>query len=275
MGLGTGTSQPDIKINTAIGNSAWADTFFIPGTLETNATTWKLISQLPEIQELPHRQLTGLSKVKLASTSTLDNATGIGARAVIVTGLGEFYNIQEEVVIMNGQAEVETLLEYQSVFELLILQIGSNIDIETGDLAPVGDIYCGTGIFTLGIPDNPIVGIKASENNLNSQDCIFQVPDAYFLAIKGWFATTNIDRLKNTSSDIQLCLNFFGQPENQWYKSLQHTFIDTYNYVPESLVILPPKTEIQFRGKMDTLESTRLKLEVSVELIDIRRINFG
>ena len=275
--LGTGTSSANIKVNTAIGNTIWANAFFITGIIDTDSITWKLFSPLPLIQQLPHAQLTTLSKVIVSSTSTDDNATGIGARVVIVTGLGEFYQIQEEVVLMDGQNGVESSLLYQYNSEATILQVGSYVNptSDTGDLAPVGDIYVGTGIPINGVSPNPILGIKASEDNLNSREGIFQVPDGFFILIKGYFVTNNVDKAFNTSIEVQLAVNLFGTPNNQFFKGLPNIYDSTVPYEPESLLLLPPKTKIQIRGKMQEQRSTRATIELAVELIAMNRINFG
>ena len=275
--LGSGRSEPDFKVNIAIGNTPWLDSFFVTGILDTDALTWKLFSPLPVLQNLPHKQLTTLSKVKLASTSTLDNPTGIGAYLVGVVGLGEFSQVQQEVVILDGQNEVETLLEWTYVAEITVLPygIGSNTDLETGDLVAVGDIYCGTGTFALGIPQYPITGISFAENNLNSREAIFQVPDGFYMLMKGLFCTVDPDKNLNTSIDVQLAINLFGTPDNQWYKSTPNSYNCTLNYVPESLLLLPPRTRIQYRGRMAKLKSTRATIEASVQLIAASRISFG
>ena len=88
----------------------------------------------------------------MASTSTNDtNTAGTGARSILITGLNEFYNVQSEVVNLNGQTEVNSVNTYIAVNELLIIASGSTGWNE-------GTIYCGSdsNSFVAGIPDTDI-----------------------------------------------------------------------------------------------------------------------
>lgn len=272
--INSGKSFPDVKFLTATGNSFYSQRFAITGTIETDVLTPKLISPLPLIQALPHGQLTTPSKVKIASTSELDNVIGIGARVILLDGLDSSYLLQNEVILMNGKTPVESINSFSKVFEITVIQLGTNTDVETGDLVSVGDIYCGTGTFTNGIPANPIIGIKASDNNLNSREAIFTVPDGKFLLIRGIFCTTTPDKKENNNIEIEVCFNLFGLDVNQWYKSVPYNFDAMYSYEYEALLLAPPRTNIQVRGRTTFLKTKKATVEMAVEMVDASRISF-
>jgi len=247
--INSGKSFPDIKLQTSIGNTPFTQRFSITGVIETDTSTPKLVSPLPLLQTLPHAQLTTPSTVYVASTSNSDDIVGTGARVVFVNGLDSAYLQQEEIVLMDGQNPVQTQLTYSKIFEITVITLGTNTDANTGDLAPVGDLYVGTGTFTAGVPANPIIGIKASTNNLNSREPIFTVPDGKFLLLRSLFVSTTPDVLQNNNIEVETTFNLFGTPNDQWYKTQPHNFDETEHYVYESLVVLPPRTSIQIRAK--------------------------
>jgi hypothetical protein len=275
MPVNSGRNSPDVKTQVTLGNSVFTKRFSITGLLETASITPKLFSPLPLIQTLPHNQLITLTRPWIASTSNLDNSTGIGARVLVVNGLSSSFILQEEVILLTGQTPVQTQLEYIRILEMTILQLGSNTNIDTGDLAPAGDIYCAvTNSFTLGVPTDPITGIKASTNNLNSRDAIFTVPDGEFALIRDIFATTTPDKTENNNIEIEIGFGLFGLPVNHWYKSLPYNFDSTYNNKYESLILAPPRTNIQVRGRMTLNKTKKATVEMSVELIAASRISF-
>lgn len=86
-------------------------------------------------------QATTAAKVQLISSSALDTSTGTGARSVQVIGLDANYKLQSEIISLDGQAYVESLLSFIRVFQISTYLSGSTH-------SNAGDIYCimtGTG----------------------------------------------------------------------------------------------------------------------------------
>ena len=266
----SGRNAPDVKVTKSIGGYPYTNLFAISGVITDLTADYQLVSPITSIATLPHGQLISPSTVWLASTSALDNITGIGARIVIVTGLDINFNLLEEVVLLDGQNPVETNNVYSKIFEITILEFGTNIDVDTGDSVGVGDIYCGTGVFINGIPANPITGVKASENNPNSREAIFTVPDGKLLLMKSLFCGTQPDNIQNTGLVVQLSFKLFGFGENFWFKTEPYTFSDTFQYLPEFNLPIPPRTDIQIRAKSTTIKSKISTVTLEVELRDLR-----
>ena len=266
----SGRTTSDIKVSKSIGNVAYTNLFVISGVINALTTNWQLVSPLPLIADLPHQQLTTPSTVFVASTSNDDTGTGIGARLVIVNGLDINFNPLEEFVILNGQTPVETTNIFSNISEVTIFQFGTNIDIVTGDSIAVGDIYVGTGTFASGIPANPITGIALSQNNPNSRDGIFTVPDGKILLLKSLFCGTEPDKKENISLIVQIGIKFFGLGENQWFKSEPYTFDGSFQYLPEFNLPIPPRTQIQIRARTTTDKSKNSTISLGVELQDLR-----
>ena len=170
MSLTHGRASLDLKVQKSLGGTPYTNLFVITGVINDLTTDFQLISPNAVLNPLPHAQLTTPSQVYIASTSNSDTVTGTGARVITITGLDANYDILEEVIIMNGQTPVQSINTFSRVFEMLIIQYGSNVDAVTGDSNCVGDIYVGTGTFTLGVPANPIISILSSETNANSRE---------------------------------------------------------------------------------------------------------
>lgn len=266
----SGRNAPDIKVTKSIGGFPYTNLFVITGIINELEDYFQLVSPISNISTLPHGQLTSPSTVFVASTSNDDNATGVGARVVLLAGLDINYLQQEEIVILDGQNPVETNNIYSKVFEMTIIEFGTNTELITGDSVAVGDIYVGTGTFVAGVPNNPIVGISQAENNPNSRDAIFTVPDGKILLMKSLFCGTEPDVLQNTGLVVQVGLKIFGFSDTFWFKTEPYTFDSTFQYILEFNLPLPPRTDIQIRAK-STIKKTKIStMTLEAELRDLR-----
>ena len=272
MPLSQGRNPVDPKVQRSLNIFPYSNLFAITGIIETNADTWKLFSPISNIQSLPRPQITTAQTVWVASTSNNDDGAGAGARIVLIGGLNSDYDIQEELIIMDGQTPVESQNEYIDIFEMTIFQTGTNTDSDTGDSMSDGDIYIArtSAEFTAGVPTNPLVGIKADENNLNSRDGLFTVPDGKILLIKSIFAGSSPDKTQNNNVQVQLCFRLFNDTQNLWYKTPPLEFDGSFQYVPEYNLPIPPKTQVQIRARMPLAKTKNAMVEVNVELLDLR-----
>lgn len=117
-------------------------------------TTEKMVSVGSQIT-IPY--LAAPALVELASTDVDDDAGDTGARTVQIEGLDANFNEISEVIIMNGQTEVSSVLEYLRVFRMFVLTAGATGSNE-------GIIHCGTGTFTSGVPAVKLIQIAAGDN---------------------------------------------------------------------------------------------------------------
>ena len=85
------------------------------------------------------------AKVKVASTSTDDDAGGTGALTVLLGGVDSSGVAQTETITLDGQTEVESANTYKGVTTATTLTSGSGNK-------NAGDIWVGSGTFTSGVP---------------------------------------------------------------------------------------------------------------------------
>lgn len=90
---------------------------------------------------------TSSTTMTLSSSDTNDNATGTGARQILINGLSDTFEIINETVALDGQTPVSTVNEFYRINGLFVTDVGSN---ETN----IGNISIGTGTVTNGVPAN-------------------------------------------------------------------------------------------------------------------------
>lgn len=117
------------------------------------------------------------SIIKLSSTDANDTSAGTGARTIKIKGMSDAYDLQEEIVTLNGLTEVLTTLEYYRVFSIEVMTVGS------GETA-AGTIYAGFGTVTAGVPATILSLITNGVSRHNqSKAAIFTVPAGYILIL--------------------------------------------------------------------------------------------
>ena len=114
--------------------------------------------------------------MKVSSSSANDDASGTGARTVVVSGLDQNYNEASETVELDGQTEVLTTTTFIRVFRAYVATAGSG-----GTAA--GTIYVGTGTVTAGVPATVYAEIALGENQTTM--ALWTVPAGYTLYITG------------------------------------------------------------------------------------------
>lgn len=114
------------------------------------------------------------AKVQISSSSAADTAAGTGARTVEIIGCNDSFNIISEVLALNGQTQVESVLLYRRVFEVNVLTTGTGI-INAGDIYVV---KTGTGgTITAGVPGTLTSGcVKIPVGYAKSTSGVFVVP---------------------------------------------------------------------------------------------------
>jgi len=268
VGITHGRSLEDVKVQRSLGGLPFTNNISITGYIEELTTAWQIASPNPLVAALPHGQLQTAEFVSIASTNANDNVVGTGARVISVTGVDEFYDEYQEIILTNGQTPVQTVAK-MIPFEMVILQFGSSVNVD-GDSVPVGTIYCGTGAFTAGVPAVPLVAIEPSSADPNSRDALFVVPDGKILIWKSLFVTADPDKKENISAIVQIPVRLFGFGENQWFKTLPYHFDGVYNVIPENAVPLPPRTQIQIRVKSTTAKTKSVSVQADYELKELR-----
>lgn len=130
-----------------------------------------------------------LSSLTVSSASANDTAAGTGARTVLLTGLDANWNIQSEIIALNGQTAVTTVNTYLFVQSLQVLTAGSG-----GTNA--GIIYVGTGVVTSGVPATKYLAIQAGYGA--SRMGVMAVPAGYSFCMTNQFFKNNDASLSST-----------------------------------------------------------------------------
>ena len=264
-----GRALPDVKVQRSIGGLPYTNNLSLTGYIEDLTADWKVVSPNSGVAELPHGMLQTADYVSVASTSANDTLLGTGARIVSVTGVDENYDAYQEIVLMDGQSEVQTVAK-MIPFEILILEFGSNVDTGTGDSVSEGIVYVGTGTFTNGVPAVPLVAIEPSSLDPNSRDALFVVPDGKIALLRSLFVTADPSIVQNISVTVQIALRLFGFGGNQWFKTLPYYFDSSFIQVLENLAPIPPRTQIQLRCKTTLVKTKSVSVQADFELKDLR-----
>lgn len=178
------------------------------------------------------------STVKVASLNSTDtNTAGTGARTVDLIGLDASGNVQNETITMNGTTEVTSSNTYSAVNSMQVLTAGSS---KKND----GDIWCGNGTFTAGIPDTKYHWMKAG--NSRSKTACYTVPTGKKL----WLYAPRMMLNDTTKSADIICYCYDGSLYNvlEYYNlSRGHSGIRSY-----AMSSLPAGTMIYLNSFVNT-----------------------
>jgi len=124
----------------------------------------------------------------VSSNNANDTSGGTGARTILIRGLNATGNKQLEVIEMNGQTAVSTVLSYTAINNIDVLTAGSTMSNQ-------GNIYIGEGTVTSGEPAivYNIMGSTTSQSNSG----VFVVPTGENIIIKD--VIVNVDPSKNVN----------------------------------------------------------------------------
>lgn len=128
--------------------------------------------------------------LSIASTSANDTAAGTGMRSVLIVGLDEDFNSQNEIITMNGQTEVDTVNQYLRVNEIIIRDVGST-NINEGIIYVSDD----TDTFVAGVPQNRVYDIMGAGEGL-SKTGLYTVPGNQKVIMQRIIINTDADTNK-------------------------------------------------------------------------------
>jgi hypothetical protein len=124
--------------------------------------------------------LTVAQQLYVSSSSTDDTSAGTGLRSMRIIGIGSAGQAVEEVVVLNGQAAVQTVNPYFRINRARPVTCGA-----VGSNA--GTVYIGT-------EDAPASGVPAEANTLatvsplrgSTEQLLYTVPNGYTLYVSGF-----------------------------------------------------------------------------------------
>jgi len=95
--------------------------------------------------------------MKISSSSANDDATGTGARTVLIVGINGTGGYVSETVTLDGQTAVNTTNTYDAIESMTVVTAGSGG-------VNAGIIYAGTGTVTSGVPAVKYSAIGIGDN---------------------------------------------------------------------------------------------------------------
>lgn len=160
---------------------------------QTDATTTeRIIGEGVPISSNELSRPTSLRTLSFASTDSNDTIAGTGCRTIIVIGLDSNGLEQTEFLNLNGQTEVDTVLQYTRINEFFVTASGTTN-------SNVGTIFCSddTDTFASGIPQNRIYDIMDAGHSLSKTgNYSFGFPSTTTLVLKRIVINTDATEAK-------------------------------------------------------------------------------
>lgn len=189
--------------------------------------------------------------LRVDSTDTNDNASGTGARVLVVVGLNSGYDEIVETVPLNGTTPVFTSQEFLRVNRCIVVSAGSNHRNQ-------GTISVRSGTLS----DSPLLS-RVPTGFGQSQDAVYTVPE-HRTAFITWTSAA-IGKQQDTICSLALEARFYSPTDNgAWLiGSYQTLASDGSSYIARDTKLwgaLPARTDIKFR----VVSCSRNDVEINV-----------
>jgi hypothetical protein len=182
-----------------------------------------------------------------------DSGVSTGTKTLLLEGLDANYNLQSEVILMQGRTQVATASTYIRVFRISSVTVGA----QTKNF---GDIYVTDSVGTSsGVPTGTVYLVQENANATtgrnSSSSAIYTVPAGYTLYLDSVVFRYSV-RI-NVAMDFSLGNFVTRSPvaDSPFVSEFKHPLRETYLNVlyPRPLAI-PEKTDIECRA-LDTNSS--------------------
>ncbi len=180
---------------------------------------------------------TAATVMSISSTSADDAVGGLGATSIVIIGLDANYELNVELVELNGQTPVSTAVAWLRIPRMFCVTPGSS-----GLDENAGTIWAGTGIVTAGVPAVKHALIEPMKGQ--TLMALDTVPDRKRLIL----TSINLGVSAQKSLDVDL---FVRNPGESW-RSRQNYQI-TPGWVPRRFdfpIVIEQRADIEFRGSV-------------------------
>ena len=117
----------DNAIWLAITEQAGDNLLYVRKYAESGTLTSNVQSDVWSHNDTTLTYLTSAETLNVSSSNSNDtNSSGTGARKLLINGLDNDYNLQQEVVNLNGTTDLETTLAYLRVFRARVIDNGES-----------------------------------------------------------------------------------------------------------------------------------------------------
>ena len=228
--------QVDILLGTAQEYSVYANIGYARNVTTTPQTIW----DEGTIYTFPG----SAQQMSLASLNINDTHGGTGANSVLITYLDSAYNLQTEVVSLNGTTPVTT-----TATDIRRVN-GLNVILSGSQKTNLGKIYIGTGTFsTNGTPENKYSVINSTD--AASQGGAYTIPANKSAA----FIRNNFFISGNKEVVIDFNVEFLGTNTKGVTSRFPVLGIQTFNGVPFSQNISAVDINLTVSAVLSTAES--------------------
>lgn len=183
--------------------------------------------------------------LSVVSTDAGDNATGLGARTMVILGLDENYNEITEIVTLTGLTPVITQKSFLRVYRAIVITAGTNSAV-TG--ANIGDI-------TITSSDTAALQAKILSHNGQTLMCVYTIPAGY----TGY--TSFVSFATGEGKQVLFKTKSRNGPGNEYSFSVKYA-IDIFegNFIGEttSPLVIPEKSDMVITGETSsgTIDTT-------------------
>ena len=217
------TIHSDAGMNIATGSVPGASSYFKFGLNPSISTVQETVWEDGGLYVTP----TVAGPASITSTSSLDNATGTGARSLFVQGLDENWLTQDEIIPLNGTGVVITQGDYIRLNRMYVVTAGSAAAAQGSISAIVdGKVVC-----------------SINDGANQSQLAHYTIPadkDGYLTAV--YFAVGQGKEIQ-ASIHVRTDGGVYRQTATSY---LYQSIIDADFTVPR---YIPPKADIELRAK--------------------------
>jgi len=187
--------------------------------------------------------LSAATYVSVASNSANDSSSsGTGARTVLLVGLDNLYNVQSEILTLDGLTPVISTKQYLRVNSLIMMSAGSS-RINIGDIDAKNNSN-GTDILAR------LVAGKGATRSSN-----YTVPAGYTLAIDSLFIGVN---RPSSTVDISVA-TYFGSPQGFYRLPLEISCAaNPYRHDTNPPIMVSEKTDFMLRATYVSANNTNI-----------------
>ena len=179
---------------------------------------------------------TAAEKINIVSDDANDDFGSTGATTILVGGLDADYNLQQEVVVMNGTSSVQTLLDYREVNRVRVIGAGSSMFNE--------------GTITLTGADTAAVHASIPAEGSITQQSHFTVPAGYTCFTVGIALTAYRSGSGTGTRRTEVDQMVYVPSVGTRYSTLRYAVANDSPYVVRNQMLsqTPEKTTLWFRA---------------------------
>ena len=186
--------------------------------------------------------------LEVVSDDAADTAAGLGARNILIQGLGEQWQFQEEELATNGtSASLATTNKFTRIFRLKVTKSGRYASQTASSQSGTLTVRVSGGGATWGQIDEIATNFGVGQ----SQIACYSIPVGYTGILKSKFTSADVTQAANIYFFQRPNIDVITAPFEGMRLVQQETGVkEIYNITPVTPInVFPEKTDIGFMGK--------------------------